>query len=295
MNAPTRLRAAWRLAALPLLALGAAGCSSLPFLGGGGSDPVEMAPVDRQTEMAALQQRAITEPENASILHRLAELQLAENDPVAAESSLRFALQRDAHHAGALSLLSKIFWDTGRHDEAVTLLESARQSAGALPAELMTALALHYDAIDRPDLADSIAREIRGDADWKRDGAALTYLRLRGDEYATSLDLAERARDAEPKSAVNRNNYGIALLYAGQPEAAEKEFRTAVELDSKLPGPLYNLAILERFYRFDEGAARGWFTKYQRLSSDDPDGLAEILAVEMADVPADASPAENSQ
>ena len=82
---------------------------------------------------------------------------------------------------------------------------------------------------------------------------------------------------------MNHNNWGIAQLYAGEPKAARKSFLTASKMDPELPGPLYNLAIVDRFYFFDEEAARDWFRRYRKLSDEDPDGLAEILA-------ADASP-----
>jgi tetratricopeptide (TPR) repeat protein len=280
--------------ALPFLALGVAGCGSVPLIGGSGSAdaPGDVAPADRAGEIAALQARSLEEPENPYWLYRLAELHVADTDPVAAESSLRFALQRNPNHEPSLSLLSKVWWDTGRHDEAVSLLETARSASGGLSPELLTALALHYDALDRPDLAESIAASVEPSADWARDGSALAYVRLRGDGFAQSEAVARRALDADPESAVNHNNYGIAKLYVGDPESARKSFLTAVDLDPSLPGPLYNLAIVERFYRFDDDAARDWFRKYRELSSEDPDGLAELLSVEMANEPSLAEPQE---
>jgi Flp pilus assembly protein TadD len=281
--------------ALPFLALGAAGCGSVPFVGGSGSaDPVSSDPADRAAEIATLQARSLEEPENPFWLYRLGQLHAADGDAVAAESSLRFALQRDPHHEPALSLLSKIWWDAGRHEEAVSLLEGARSSAGALSPELLTALALHYDALDRPDLAESIAESVESSADWARDGSALAYVRLRGDGFAESQGVARRALEADPKSAVNHNNYGISQLYVGNPDAARKSFLTAVELDPALPGPLYNLAIVDRFYRFDDEAARDWFRRYRELASDDPDGLAELLSVEVADEPSLADTSEET-
>ena len=271
--------------ALPVLALGTAGCGSLPMVGGSGSAdaPVAPDPADRAAEIAALQARSLEEPENPYWLFRLGELHVTEHDSIAAESSLRFALQRDPRHEPSLSLLSKVWWDSGRHEEAVSLLEGARSSEGGLSPELLTALALHYDALDRPDLAESIAASVESDADWAREGSALAYVRLRGDAFAQSEGVARRALDADPKSAVNHNNFGIAKLYVGDPDAARKSFLTAIDLDPSLPGPLYNLAIVERFYRFDDEAARNWFRQYRELSTDDPDGLAELLSVEIAD------------
>ena len=170
----------------------------------------------------------------------------------------------------------------GRHEEAIGLLEAARAEAGSLAPELMTALALHYDAIDRPDLADPLVQRVEDHLDWSKEGSAVAYVHLRGETFAQSEPVAKKALDADPKSAVNQNNWGITKLYAGDPEAARKAFLTAIELDPALPGPLYNLAIVDRFYRFDDTSARDWFRKYRELSSEDPDGLAEVLAVEVA-------------
>jgi Flp pilus assembly protein TadD len=116
---------------------------------------------------------------------------------------------------------------------------------------------------------------------WERDGSAVVYLRLRGEHFAESLDVARKALDARP-SAVNHNNYGIAQLYAGDPESARESFLRAHELDGELPGPLYNLAIVDWFYFFAADDARDWFARYRKLASDDPDGLAEVFKVDFA-------------
>ena len=76
----------------------------------------------------------------------------------------------------------------------------------------------------------------------------------------------------------NPDLYDAAWARRGLPPIAKK----IVDLDAKLPGPLYNLTIVDRFYRFDDASAREWFRKYRTLSSDDPDGLAEVLAVKIA-------------
>ena len=42
-------------------------------------------------------------------------------------------------------------------------------------------------------------------------------------------------------------------------------------------GPLYNLAILEKYYLFHDDQAARWFDAYWRRSQDDPDGLAAVF------------------
>jgi Flp pilus assembly protein TadD len=86
----------------------------------------------------------------------------------------------------------------------------------------------------------------------------------------------------EPKRAANQNNYGITRLRAGDPDGAREAFQKAIKLDPTLPGPYYNLAILEKFYLFDDAAAAKWYAAYRARSSDDPDGLAHVFAAPAA-------------
>jgi tetratricopeptide (TPR) repeat protein len=145
-----------------------------------------------------------------------------------------------------------------------------------VPDELLVALALHYEALAAGDRAAAILAGLHADP------SVEAWVRLRGDGFEAAEGAAKAALDTNPRSAVNHNNWGITRLYAGKPDEARKSFLTALELDPALPGPLYNLAIVDRFYRFDEESARGWFRRYRELSQDDPDGLAQILSVEVA-------------
>jgi tetratricopeptide (TPR) repeat protein len=207
---------------------------------------------------------------------RLAQLYLDADSVAKAEEALEAALARDRLYAPALSLLSKLHYRAGRHEQAVAVLEAARSTAGAFPAgppvELLAGLALHYEALGRLDLARgvlaAIPREARGEA-----GGIAAYLALRASPDS-ALALARASARARPRSAASQNNYGIALLRAGDPAAAGRAFRAAIELDPELAGPYYNLAILERYYLLDDQAALRWFELYWQRSHDDPDGLA---------------------
>ncbi len=243
----------------------AAGCGHVPGLGSG-------EPTSGGHDRAALEALSIEQPEAAIWPHRLAEIALDEDDVPTAESRLNEALARDPGHLPSMSLLSKIYWQADRHEEAIALLEGARAS-GPVPDELLIALALHYEAMAAGDRAAAL---LAGTA---QSSSVEAWLQLRGDGFEEAEDVARAALDDDPDSAANHNNWGITRLYAGEPEEARKSFLTAVELDPMLPGPLYNLAIVDRFYRFDEESARKWFRRYRTLSADDPDGLAEILSV----------------
>ncbi|RKZ09868.1 hypothetical protein DRQ32_07705, partial [bacterium] len=116
----------------------------------------------------------------------------------------------------------------------------------------------------------------------------------RGDEYLESRDIAETALDADPESASNHNNFGIALLYDGEPEAARDSFLRALELDPQIAGALYNLAIVETYYFYDLKKGRAWFERYAELESDDPDELGAVFGVDLAVAISGTTPGQDS-
>lgn len=261
---------------LLLLALACSGCGRRVH--GGPGEPVrrEAEPVLGAGERRILEAReqSALSPDEPYWPYRLAQV-LIEADSVAeARAALVASLRRDPGYMPSLSLLSKLHYDAGQHAEGAALLEAARTRASApdgLAPELLAALALHYQALGRPDLARPLVESSRDDAG--RTGPARVYLALRGENPAAATPLATRAVEEDSLSAVNQNNYGITRLRAGDPRAARDAFLRAIDLDPDLPGPYYNLAILERFYLFDERAAARWLAAYRERASDDPDGL----------------------
>jgi tetratricopeptide (TPR) repeat protein len=228
--------------------------------------------------MAEARARAIADPGQAYWPFHEAELLLAADSVAPAEASLKAALARDPGYAPALALLSKLWFRAGRHEEAIRLLDAARADASrfpkGFPPELAASLALHDEAIGRPDLA---ARAMAG-VPRSRAGSVGVLVTLRGDAPDSAAAPALALVRDDPKSAANQNNAGIVRLRGGDPEAAEKAFRRAIEIDPSLPGPYYNLAILAKFYRLDDAAAARWYREYRTRSSDDPDGLAQVFA-----------------
>lgn len=236
------------------------------------------APSRLDQRLADAAEQAALAPAEPYWPYRAAEL-LVEADSLArAESSLRAALARDARYAPALALLSRLQFEAGRHEEAVRMLEPAVLAGEAAAApELLAALALHYDALDRVTEAAALARRAN------QHGAApeaAAYLALRGDRPDTARRLAEEALDRGGRSAANHNNAGIVKLRAGDPDGARRSFLRAIELDPTRAGPYYNLAILEKFYRFDDGAAVEWFRAYWARSRQDPDSLRAQISLD---------------
>jgi tetratricopeptide (TPR) repeat protein len=212
---------------------------------------------------------------------RVAELQLAAGSTPAAEASLLSALGIDARYAPAMSLISKLYFDAGRHEEALRVLEPAVSHPEAFDDRelktLLAAVALHQDALGRSDLAIETIRPIRR-PDLHNEGSALVYVTLRGSYPDSANELADDVLHRDSGSAVNLNNYGITQLRAGDPRAARKTFLSAVDRDARLPGPYYNLAILDKFYLMDDASAQTWFSRYWELSHDDPDSLRGVFS-----------------
>lgn len=180
--------------------------------------------------------------------------------------------------AAELTRWSAAAHGAGRHAEAILILSqwlAARAPRDADEATVRAALAVHHEALG--EVAEAAAALAPCAGDEPAVARVRTWLNLRGDGFGEALADAKRAADFAPASAADRNNYGVALLYAGRPAEAREAFLAARELDPALPGALYNLAIVESVYFFDDHAARRWLADYRRLSSDDPDGLFESL------------------
>ena len=208
---------------------------------------------------------------------RLAELYVKADSAGQVEPALERALARNPRYAPALAMLSAQWFREGRHAEAIQRLEAVRaQSPTTFPDALTACLALHYDAIDRPDVAAQLAYGI-SKPDLDVTGSSLVYVHLRGATPDSARALAEATLDRDGRTAANYNNAGIVRLRAGDPEAARKAFLKAIDMDPSLPGPYYNLAILDRFYRFDDEAAAKWYGQFAQRSHDDPDGLAQLF------------------
>jgi len=235
------------------------------------------SPLPSKGSLQEAREQAALQPGEPYWPFHAAELYVRSDSLTSAEGWLEIALARNAGYAPALSLLSRIYFKTGRNEQGITLLESARSDPArfpdGFPAELLAAMALHYDALGRHDLAAQVLRAVPR----AKSGSVGVYVTMRGDAPdSASAAAAALARD-RPKSAANQNNAGIALLRSGDPVGAAKLFQRAIELDPKLPGPYYNLAILEKFYRLDDEAAERWYRKYRERASDDPDGLAQVF------------------
>lgn len=257
-----------------VLLLALAGCSA-------GTHPAGSLRTDGGNFDAAAWQEDLTRtraelegaPNDAALLFRLASLYDQADSSARAVEFCERALAEDPRQDSALSLWSKLQFEAGEHTVAIQRLESALEQRGTLPDALRTGLALHYDAAGRWEESSRAFDSVR------TPNSAKVYHVLRGDDFLHAGDLARAALEAEPNSAASHNNFGITRLYAGDPESARAAFLRALELEPELSGALYNLAIVDAFYFFDETQGRKWYERYRATGAlEDPDGLGELLA-----------------
>jgi tetratricopeptide (TPR) repeat protein len=275
------IRALLALALLALL-LPLTGCGMKVFgrriaMPGLSSGP-GLSAVDRQL-LDAREQAALA-PAEPYWLYRQAEIYAKSDSGPQAERALEASLARDPAYAPALAMLSRIYFESGRYDRALALLEPVRREPARFAPEsrpaLLAGLALNYDAIGRADLATEVTRGLTP-AELERAGSALVYLALRGESADSAGALAATAVREDGGSAVNQNNFGIAKLRTGDPTAAKRAFLAAIDREPALAGPYYNLAIVEKFFFFDDAEASKWFRAYRSRAQDDPDSLRSVI------------------
>lgn len=238
-----------------------------------GAAEAAMTPSDPVAELRA---RATQNPSEPYWPYQLARLELSKQRPDTAEPALRQAIERDRAYAPALTALSRLYYEQGRHAEAIALLEPVRAHQVPLPpadrAAVLAGLAMHQAALGDDVAARATLGMLTRDERDHVPGVA-AWLAVRDTSSAAARSATEVALRMEPKTAANHNNRGIALLRSGDPDGAAKAFERAIELDPSLPGPWYNLAILERWYRLDRVAAAQRFREYWTRSHADPDSL----------------------
>ncbi len=247
--------------------------------------PIDMRDRDAwQQELDLARSQTVLAPREAFWPYHRGSLHAAVGATEEAEAALREAMVVDPAYEPALSLLSKILYDADRHEEAISMLETARAEAvpQGLSPELIEALVLHYDALGDLDAAGGLLQEIESRI--PRSESVPSFVLLRGEDYLSASDPAREAVEADSKSAVNQNNFGITCLHSGDPVKAREALHRAVELDPMLPGPLYNLALVEKFYFMDDERASMWWDRYRVISSEDPDNLGEIFEGPTEDV-----------
>jgi tetratricopeptide (TPR) repeat protein len=93
-----------------------------------------------------------------------------------------------------------------------------------------------------------------------------------------ALAWCEGSLKSYPGRAEIWSDLGAVRMRQGRWAEAESAWQTALRHDPKSPGALYNLAVFERFYRLDRGAARRHFERFLTLGVEFDETLADRMA-----------------
>ena len=189
-----------------------------------------------------------------------------------AEIWFKSSLQVEPLYAPALSHLTALQYQQGRHEDALALLNAAEASwSGVFPRTLMAGKALHQQALGSQAEAENTAATADVDA-------VSSFVYLKGDRFRLAQFPAKVAHEIDSRNPTVLNNMAITLLQQGNARGARDMLREATVLAPELPGPLYNLAAVECFYFRDMEEAQVWMDRYLMLDQQDPDGIAEAIA-----------------
>ena len=179
---------------------------------------------------------------NAEAL-RQAERCIQRGEWLSAEGILRFVLEENPGHAGALRLLAELCFAQGRAAEALDIYDAILR-ANPVDAEIsynrgvvLSALGRHQDALAGFDA--TLERQPRDVAALINRGNALHALR----RYADALACFDAALEIAPGNADVRYNRGNTLVALGRHEEAIGSFDAALALRPNQPEILLNRGV----------------------------------------------------
>ena len=193
------------------------------------------------------------QPQNASVLLRLADVEVAKKDYVAAVATLRKAIDAEPNQNGALIALAKTFVISGHPEDAITEArrlqkerpksaigytlegevlaaqgkwpQAAASYRDAIAREPIPALAVRrYEALQRAAPADATAFAAQWAKDHPKDITLAVFLgqqSLARKDYRGAITNYEAAIKLDPDNALVLNNLAWALAETGDPKARE--------------------------------------------------------------------------
>jgi Flp pilus assembly protein TadD len=161
-------------------------------------------------------------------------------------------LAADPKHLETLNTLAVFYYETKRYGMAKILLRRAIKDHGDEPA-LHNNLGVVYLSEDEPRLAlESFRKSVELRSGYRIGATNLAAIYLEHHDYSRSLSPLEDSYKAT-RSDLGRgadyaveiaNNYGVALMGAGDNSKAEDVFADIAKSDSRNPKPFLNYAIL---------------------------------------------------
>lgn len=161
------------------------------------------------------------------------------------QNAFEAALELDPKHQKSLLNLARVFLSTERADEALDVIDKAREIDGSVPdVHRLKGRALH--ALSQlTEAADAYRDAIRIDNRdaWSMNNLALVLI----DEGFHELAISPLARAVElnPDVAVFFNNLGMALEHTGQFRDAETAYASALEVDASYTKAIANLSRVQ--------------------------------------------------
>jgi tetratricopeptide (TPR) repeat protein len=211
--------------------------------------------------------------ERGPVLVSLAQTQLLSGNEVAAERSLRQAVEEDRANIAALYALGRVLYQQGRYSEAVKHLKRVVE----LEPDNYRAhdnLALCYDMLQQDSdalrhyfRALDLVKDAHRDYDWAY--ANLAEFFLKRDQFDKAFQLAAEAAQRNPNAARNFFLAGQSLVKIGKLEPSLRWLRQAVALDPSHAEAHYQLGqALRKLGRMEEAKAQ--LEEFRKLKARGP-------------------------
>jgi tetratricopeptide (TPR) repeat protein len=222
-------------------------------------------PSPRARDAATLQAEAQGRPQDAEPLYQLALLHYASGEADAALQALHQSLQRDANYPPSLTLLAKLFHDTGRSREGLQYFEARKLDT--LPEAVRLNVGLLYADAGNTVKARRILKGLAQGAYADAAAINLAYLDLVDEENVAAVRTLEQQAERFHGNPEVLNNLALARLRAGDVDGGTRLLRqVASQFPDFAPAQL-NLALVLRNYLFDEDAATHAQAHFDALGS----------------------------
>ena len=223
-----------------------------------------------QDALDALRRARESSPANLSVEMIEADLLARSGDVNAGEQALRQVLEDDPDDVRAYLALGNYYAEHERHDDAITLLEAAREQFPGVTSVTFQ-LGAMFEQADRFAEAEEMFRVvIERDPDH---APALNYLGYmlaeRGERLDESVALIERALETDPHNGSYLDSLGWAYFKLDRLDLAEPPLRAAgeqLQRNSVVQDHVGDL--MERLGRIDEAVAA-----WERALNGDRDGI----------------------
>jgi len=246
---------------------------------------------DRAQARQSFERALALQPTLVSAAVRLAQMDLADNDPAAAKGRYLAVLEHDKGNTAAMVGIAELEQRQGHNDAYVDWLTRAvRVGPTALAPRLL--LAWHYADINDLSTALAMAQEaVKARPDNAQALALLGDLQMRTSRTAEALASYKQLVAVAPGSAAAQERLATAALASGDDFAARSALRAALEIEPQNVNLLQSLYALEQ--RAGDRAAADSIAKQLRgLGIDAATGKAAEGTMRIAIEGASGSPEE---